>query len=96
MPLVQREGAVKVEYWCVHDNAKNCRFFGGSALRRKREAHTTDACVGTGRVGWGLGKGGGVLLVWVTASFLGEGTRHVTKKIASWCGAIYCILGGVA
>ena len=42
---------------------------------------------------WG---GGGVLLAWVTASFLGEGTRHVKKKIASWCGAIYCILDGVA
>jgi len=58
VPLVQREGAVKVEYWCAHNDAKNCSFFGGSALRRKREAHTTDACVGTGCVGWGCRKGG--------------------------------------
>ena len=51
----------------------------------------THAC--TGRVGRGRGKGGGVLLARVTASFLGEGTRRVTMEIAPWCGAIYCIFG---
>jgi uncharacterized spore protein YtfJ len=54
----------------------------------------THAC--TGRVGRGRGKGGGVLLARVAALFLGEGTRRVTMEIAPWCGAIYCILDGVA
>jgi hypothetical protein len=36
------------------------------------------------------------LLARVTALFLGEGTRRVTMEIAPWCGAIYCILDGVA
>jgi hypothetical protein len=56
-------------------------------------AARNDAIVGTGRVRRGRGKGGGVLLAWVTASFLGEGTRRVTMEIALWCGAIYCIFG---
>ena len=85
-----------VGYCSACNDAKNSRFFRGSAKRRKHDTHPTDARVGTGRVGRGRGEGGGVLLAWVTASFLGEGTRHVTKKIASWCGAIYCILDGVA
>ena len=71
-------------------------FSGESGRRRKREIHPANAIVGTGRVGRGRGKGGGVLLARVTASFLGEGTRRVTMEIAPWCGAIYCILDGVA
>ena len=71
-------------------------FFGGSARRRKRETHPADTIVGAGRVGRGLGKGGGVLLARVTALFLGEGTRRVRREIATWCGAIYRILDGVA
>ena len=94
--LAQREVAVTVGYWLERNDAKNSRFFRGSAKRRKHDSHPTDARVGTGRVGRGRGEGGGVLLARVTASFLVEGTRHVTKKIASWCGAIYCILDGVA
>ncbi len=58
--------------------------------------HPAGARVGTGRVGRGRVKGGGVLLARVTASFLGEGTQHVTMEFASWCGAIYCILDSVA
>ena len=42
--------------------------------RRKREIHPTDAIVGTGRVGRGRGKGGGVLLALGTASCLVEDT----------------------
>ena len=77
----------------ARDDAKNrSRFFRGSARRRKQDTHRTDACVGTGRVGRGRGKGGGVLLPQVTALFLGEGTRHVTMEIAPWCGATICIL----
>jgi hypothetical protein len=68
-------------------------FSGESARRRKREIHPADAIVGTGRVGRGRGKGGGVLLARVTASFLGEGTRRVAMEIAPWCRAIYCIFG---
>jgi hypothetical protein len=41
----------------------------------------------------GSWEGGGVLLVQVTASFLGEGKRRVMMEIAPWCGAIYCIFG---
>ena len=40
--------------------------------------------------------GGGVFLAWVRALFLGEGTQLVKMEIAPWCGAIYCILDGVA
>ena len=58
-----------------------------------RDTHPADVIVGTGRVGRGRGKGGGVLLARVTASFLREGTRRVTMEIAPWCGAIYCIFG---
>ena len=69
-------------------------FSGESARRRrKRKIHPANAIVGTGRVGRGRGKGGGVLLARVTALFLGEGTRRVTMEIAPWCGAIYCIFG---
>ena len=50
-------------------------FFGGSARTRKRDTHPADAIVGTGRVGRGLGKGGGVLLARATASCLVEDTR---------------------
>jgi len=49
--------------------------FGGSARRRKHEIHPTDTIVGAGRVGRGLGKGGGVLLAWATALCLVEDTR---------------------
>ena len=60
--------------------------------------YTPHQCTrGTGRVGRGRVKGGGVLLPRVTALFLGEGMRRVTMEIAPWCGAtIYCILDGVA
>ncbi len=90
-------GCATVGY-CGRDDAKNrSKFFRGSARRRKHDTHPTNARVGTGHVGRGRGKGGGVLLPWVTALFLGEGTRHVTMEIAPWCGAtIYCILDGVA
>jgi len=94
--LPQREVAVTIGYWRTHNDAKNSRFFRGSAQRRKHDTHHTDARVGTGRVGRGRGVGGGVLLARVTASLLGEGTRRVTMEIAPWCGAIYCILDGVA
>jgi len=94
--LPRQEVAVTVGYCRARNAAKNSRFFRGSAKRRKHDTHPTDARVGTGRVGRGRGEGGGVLLAWVTVSFLGEGTRRVTMKIESWCGAIYCILDGVA
>ena len=68
-------------------------FSGESAQRWKREIHPADAIVGTGRVGRGRGKGGGVLLARVTALFLGEGMQRVTMEIAPRCGAIYCIFG---
>ena len=55
-----------------HDDAKIVNFFGGGARRRKCNRHPADAIVGTGRIGRGLGKGGGVLLMRVTASFLVE------------------------
>ena len=49
-----------------------------------------------GHVGRVRGKWGGVLLAQVTALFLGEGTRSVTMEIVPCCGAIYCVLDGVA
>ena len=49
-------------------------FFGESAWRRKREIHPADAIIGTGRVGRGRWKGGGVLLALGTASCLVEDT----------------------
>jgi len=94
--LPRQEVSVTVGYWRARDDAKNSRFFCGSAQRRKHDTHPADARVGTGRVGRGRGEGGGVLLVRVTASFLGEGMQRVTMEITPWCGAIYCILDGVA
>ncbi len=91
--LPRREVAVTVGYWRARNDAKNSRFFRGSA---KHDTHPADACIGTGRVGGGRGEGGGVLLARVTALFLGEGTQRVTMEIAPWCGAIYFILDGVA
>jgi hypothetical protein len=89
-------GCATVGY-CMRDDAKNrSSFFQGSARRRKHDTHRTDAHVGTGCVGKGRGKGGGVLLLRVTALFLGEGTRRVTMEIAPWCGATISILDGVA
>ena len=90
-------GCATVGY-CMRNDAKNrSRFFQGSAWRRKHDTHPIDARVGTGHVGRGRGKGGGVLLPQVTAFILVEGTWHVTMEIALWCGAtIYCILDGVA
>ena len=61
-----------------------------------RDTHPADARAGTGRVGRGRGKGGGVLLARVTALFLGEGTRRVKMELAPWCGAIYGIFDSVA
>ena len=49
-------------------------YFGGSARRRTRETHPADGIVGAGRVGRGLGKGGGVLLARVTALLEGDST----------------------
>jgi hypothetical protein len=92
--LAQREVAVTVGYWL--DDAKNSRFFRWSRRRRKHDTHPADKHACTGCVGRGRGKGGGDLLGRVTALFLGEGTRRVTMEIAPWCGAIYCILDGVA
>ncbi len=67
-------GCATVGY-CARDDAKNrSRFFWGSARRRKHYTHRTDARVCTGRVGRGLGKGGGVLLALGTASCLVEET----------------------
>ena len=67
-----------------------------SAASSARNTHPADACAGTGRVGRGRGKGGGVLLARVTALFLGEGTRRVKMELAPWCGAIYGIFDSVA
>ena len=94
--LPRQEVSVTVGYWRARDDAKNSRFFCGSAQRRKHDTHLAATCVGTGQVGRGCGEGGGVMLVRVTASLLGEGTRRVTMEIAPWFGAIYCILDGVA
>ena len=66
--------AVTVGYCSARNDAKNSRFFRGSAKRRKHDTHPTDARVGTGRVGRGRGKGGGVLLALGTASCLVEDT----------------------
>jgi len=70
-------------------------FSGESARRRKRKIHPANAIVGTGRVGRGRGKGGGVLLARVTADSVVPwgGERRVTMEIAPWCGAIYFIFG---
>ena len=55
-------GCATVGY-CARDNAKNrSRFFWGSTRRRKHDTHRTNARVGTGHVGRGLGKGGGSLV----------------------------------
>ena len=70
--------------------------FGGSARRRKHEIHPTDTIVGAGRVGRGLGKGGGVLLEWTTASCLVEDTMCQTMGNCTIVSAIYCILRGLA
>ena len=94
--LPRQEVAVLVGYWRAHDNAKNSRFFRGSAQRGKHDTYPTDARAGTGHVGRGRGKGGGVLLARVTALFLGEGTRRVKMELAPWCGAIYGIFDSVA
>ena len=72
--LPRREVAVTVGYWRTRDDAKNSRFVRGSMQRRKHDTHPANAHVGTGRVGRGHGEGGGVLLAWVTASFLVEDT----------------------
>ena len=56
--LPQREVAVTVGYWRTHDDAKNSRFFCGSAQRCKHDTHPADARAGTGPVGRGRGKGG--------------------------------------
>ena len=74
------------------------RFFISSqiAASSARNTHPADACAGTGHVGRGRGKGGGVLLARVTALFLGEGTRRVKMELAPWCGAIYGIFDSVA
>jgi hypothetical protein len=66
-------------------------FFGGSARRRTRETHPADAIVGTGRVGRGLGKGGGVLLARATASCLVEDTRCHDDGNGTivWCNLRY-------
>jgi hypothetical protein len=53
---------------------KKVYYFGGSARRRTRETHPADAIVGAGRVGRGLGKGGGVLLARLTALLEGDST----------------------
>ena len=67
-------GCAAVGY-CAHDDAKNrSRFFWGCAQRRKHDTHRTNARVGTGRVGRGLGKGERVLLALGTASCLVEDT----------------------
>jgi len=67
-----------------------------SAASSARDTHPADAHEGTGRVGRGRGKGGGVLLARVTALFLGEGTQCVKMELAPWCGAIYGIFDSVA
>jgi hypothetical protein len=71
-------------------------FFGGSARTRKRDTHPADAIVGTGRVGRGLGKGGGVLLARATASCLVEDTRcHDDGNCTIvWCNLWYFSGGG--
>jgi len=94
--LPQQEVAVTVGYWRAHDDAKNSRFFRGSAQRRKHDTHPAEACAGTGRVGRGLGKGGGVLLARVTASCLVEDTTRQTMRNCTIVSAIYHILRGLA
>jgi len=71
-------------------------FSGGSARRRKRKIHPADAIVGAGRVGRGLGKGGGGLLEWTTASCLVEDTMCQTMGNCTIVSAIYPILCGLA
>jgi hypothetical protein len=67
-------GCATVGY-CACDDAKNrSRFFRGSTRRHKHDTHRTNARVGTGRVGRGLGKGERVLLALGTASCLVEET----------------------
>ena len=71
---------------------KIVKFFGGSALRQKRDMHPTDAIVGTGRVGRGLGKGGEVLLARATALFLVEDTRrHKDENFIMAAGGNGCV-----
>jgi hypothetical protein len=69
------------------DDAKNRQFFSVGA----RDMHPADAIVGTGRIGRGLGKGGGVLLTRATASFLVEDMTFTMMEIAPLCSVIYGI-----
>ena len=78
----------------ARDDAKNISFFRWE--RAEGDTHPADAIVGPGRVGRGLGKGGGVLLARVTASCLVEDTRcHDDGN----CTIVWCnlrILEGLA
>ncbi len=90
--------AVTVGYWLARNDAKIDFFLGaggGASTIHTPPTSTRAQGVSGGVVGI---EGGGSLVGAgrVTALFLGEGTRRVTMEIAPWCGAIYCILDGVA
>ena len=57
--------------------------------------HPDDAIVGTGRIGRGLGKGGGVLLTGATALFLVEDTtcHHDGNCTIVWCNYLWYLSG---
>ena len=79
----RRREAATVKDWTNHlqelrDDAKNRRFFHGSAQRRKHNTHPADARVDIGRVGRGRGKWGGVLLAQVLiVSSRGDASRWI-------------------
>ena len=95
--LPRREVAVTVTYWHARDDAKNSSFFSLGARGGGSAIHPADALVGTGRVGRGLGKGGGVLLARATAaSCLVEDTRCqddgnciIVASIFDGCGTFF-------
>ena len=82
--LVRREGAVKVEYWCVVTMRKILYFLGGSAREGGSAIYTppTQSYV-QGVSGGVLQRGRGVLLGRTTAYYLVEGTQGVNCIIAA-------------
>jgi len=88
--LPRWEVAVMVGYWRARNDAKNNRFFCGSAQRHKHDTHPADARVGTGRVGRGRGEGGG--LVGAGGSDVpwgGDATCHDRNCTMVWYNLLY-------
>jgi hypothetical protein len=88
--LPRREVAVTVGYWRARDDAKNSRFFGGSAQRRKHDTPPVDKRVGTGRVGRGRGTGGSLVGAGDSVVPGGGGAAcHDGNCTMVWCNLLY-------